>query len=50
MVKKRKGLLKLNGRNINNMPTQRIKIIKKTLEILENRPYGIRYSEFFCAG
>jgi len=29
------------------MPTQREKIIKKTLEILENRPNGIRYSELF---
>jgi len=29
------------------MPTQREKIIKKALEILENRPNGIRYSELF---
>lgn len=29
------------------MPTQREKIIKKTLEILENRSNGIRYSELF---
>lgn len=29
------------------MPTQREKIIKKTLEILEDRPNGIRYSELF---
>lgn len=27
------------------MPTQREKIVKKALEILENRPNGIRYSE-----
>lgn len=31
------------------MPTQREKIVKKTLEILENRPNGIRYSELFRA-
>lgn len=31
------------------MPTQREKIVKKTLEILENRPSGIRYSELFRA-
>lgn len=29
------------------MPTQREKIIKQALEILENRPNGIRYSELF---
>ncbi len=29
------------------MPTQREKIIKKALEILESRPNGIRYSELF---
>lgn len=29
------------------MPTQREKIIKKALEILENRSNGIRYSELF---
>ena len=29
------------------MPTKREKVIKQTLEILENRPNGIRYSELF---
>jgi len=29
------------------MPTQREKIIKKVLEVLENRPNGIRYSDLF---
>jgi hypothetical protein len=30
------------------MPTQRGTIIKKTLEILENRPNEIRYADLFC--